>query len=949
MSDSAVEAHKTLVLKMSHTQGDMTLFHQSFYKTMKTSIALFNEIVCWGNEEVFSPQKRGEKIKLNEHLDALYEQYIHKHIIPTKEQFYLIMKILYHSFIAESHSRGFASIILGNQREKDILSDEDWRHLKNINDVKLNSSHILCKKIGNTLVASGFRNRNPYNLYYYPHERYIIIENVHRWLKSWYECNKRNAHLYQEEDIQIEKMLSGINVDVINDIRQFCNDLIKDHIIGSKKFQNAKFKSYLKDCIIPCLNANKVPTEHFYIDKQGNKRSYSLHPNFIHHLLKYPSLWQNSKNPVLIEHIDTIGMCYRHSQVIPGAAYPFINDENDGRRRFQYFLGDNYFNKYHISTNGTYELESPLNNEHILKGSVAHHLFVNLSFSDGTVQFRIHTRDMRSTHNPEIKKQNPSQYFKHLRIWGMKNSCNYVLQYQRKNDTMLAYLKEPAILLDENGNFQMRLNHTIIVPDEHKNAIDMNKKIAKFFNTAPPIKVSDRSVLSEHKANKQIFEEIQGSTVRILGVDLGIKNTVACVVAETTITDPINNFNNIRFIGDPIYLKQTPDIRTTYHTMINEYELFFHLVNIFKEYKKHPDVAIEHLKKQKQVQNFFQKVFLHFKNQKYTSFGLKKKTYLQSLLQYHDSTLYLEDQLKKNGNNIEYLKNHLQSPLRLALKYLEYKFFEEKNRRKYYFKFHSPSQPFDKFHNDFQWITLIDLYKSAKKKMHYFGNDSTPNQQRNELDLTLINTYFNNCKDNFIKSVSSFIVKTAKEHNCNIIVLERLNNEKGKKNGLNTRKDNYKLSMWAIQRLQEAIKNAASFYGILICTVDECLTSQVHFESQTFGYRDGETLYYLENDKVASVNADINASKNICLKFFSRHLVTSKLYKECGKENDQNSHKRNKASMTYYFGSVKKANEFFDTYFSNEKVIFRNGTKWVTETERKNLQESIKNMLLNQH
>ena len=84
--------------------------------------------------------------------------------------------------------------------------------------------------------------------------------------------------------------------------------------------------------------------------------------------------------------------------------------------------------------------------------------------------------------------------------------------------------------------------------------------------------------------------------------------------------------------------------------------------------------------------------------------------------------------------------------------------------------------------------------------------------------------------------------------------------------------------MWNCGRIKFHIENMAKDYGISVVEIDEYETSQIHYDTQNYGYRDennAEILWYKDVDgEVKPSHADKNAAINIAMRFLSQHTNT---------------------------------------------------------------------------
>jgi IS605 OrfB family transposase len=916
--------NKVVVLKATPINDAVSAkFTKSFNQTFKVTQQLFNEIVCWGLDSVYTKDlvttdTEGNKTfnpkDLKVARKALYNS-TDKSV--TFEQFEKMLKVMYIALTNSSNSRGMVSPIIGNPQSEEKIGSADWETIETItnkwNKELVKESNIIYK-ISNTLKDIGFRNRSPYSIELSPGERYTVVSNIHRMLTSWIECDAERSKTYKEEEAEIEKAYSEIDAAIAKDIKGLFDSCVKNNII---KHFDPRVHAYLRDCIIPALKSGKNVTEHFFLNKDGDKIDFSLHDDFFKCLKDTPSLW-NSEAPIILEKIHILEMIMSHNVHHPNAFYPFIG-END-IHRFQYLFGDNYTG-YEFETKGEtvadVKISVPSFKETVeynfTKGCKITDLFLAFTRSKedkDAISFRIHTKD--KYHSGDF---NPNSYFNDLSVWNVDTGkCTNLFQFPRKGKIVQALVKEPAIVIT-NGYYAVRLNMTVVT----KNDTSLNEDLKWYLATALPATKSDRSAIKDTPANIERLKKIKGNTFRFLGVDLGQRTPFSWAVGESTITGPVNDLNILK----------TGEYEVTnndeYWNFLNDLKGFSKIIGIIKGTSKGKEGNFNHI--------FVKQTIEHAKAYLKDNFegNADKQVTIKRFIGDTDHYKTLKNLLV--GNDLATIKKNPNFIGTIILKYLTLRFGELKDARKYHLRENDIST---KLNQEFKWLKIIENMKRVLRSTSYLGTDNN----RTPINLDNLTDYFNGVKDNFLKVIASSIVDVAVENDCNAIVIEGLN-PNATRSSLNKRNENFLHSLWSPARVQGAIENAANWYGIVIGEVSESQTSQVHHETQTYGYREGTKLYYMEKGKLKETHADMNAAKNIIRKFVTRHASTTQVSLNNISEKDDEG-KRMKGFLTHKFGTIKAATEYFKKNFAGVDFVYLNDGKWISKEQKMNLQDSIK-------
>lgn len=918
-------ANKVVVLKITPTtEATASKFDKSFNQTFKATQQLFNEIVCWGNDSVFTKDSivkdtNGDVTFVANDLTAarkaLYD-FTDKSV--TYEQFEKMLKVMYLALTNASQSRGMVAPIIGNSRSDDVIIVADWGIIDALsakwNNDSAKTSNIV-GKIANSLKVMGFRNRSPYNIELSPGERYTVISNIHRMLTSWIKCDSIRTATFKEEEAEIEKAYSEIDSTYLSSVKGFLNVCTSKNIV---KHFDPRVHAYLRDCIIPSLTAGKDVTEHFFIGKDNEKIAFSLHDDFIKHLKETPILW-NGETPIILEKIHILEMLISHENHHPNAFYPFIG-END-KHRFQYLFGDNYTN-YDFDANGE-SLEDTKVSVTSFKETITHEFTKGLKVSNlfltyarskedkEVLSFRIHTKDKY-----DGGVFNPNTYFKDLSVWTTNNSkCINLFQFFRKGQTVRALIKEPSIVLID-GYYAVRLNMVVVT----NNDAEINDTLKWFLSTALPATESGRSAMSDTPKNIERLDILKGKTFNFLGIDLGQRTPFSWAVGESTINGLVND---LKIIKTGEYEVTNND---AYWNLLNDMKSFSKIIGITKGLAKGNEGSFKSVF----IQNLITNAKNYFKSNSVGN-AAKQATYAKFI---NDTTHYNTlKSLYATCGDLETLKKNPNFIGSIILKYITLRFGELKNAR----KFHLLENTVDtKLNQEFKWLKIVENMKRILRSISYLGADNN----RTPIKLDELTDYFNGCKDNFLKVIASAIVDVAVDNKCQVIVMEALN-KNATRSSLNKRNENFLHSLWSPARVQGAIENAANWYGIVVAEVSESQTSQVCFENKMYGYRDGTKLYYMENGEIKETHADMNAAKNIIFKCVTRHASTTQVSINSITDKDDEG-KRMKGFLTHKFGTIKAASEFFKKNFPDVDFVYLNDGKWISKDQKIALQDSIK-------
>lgn len=270
--------------------------------------------------------------------------------------------------------------------------------------------------------------------------------------------------------------------------------------------------------------------------------------------------------------------------------------------------------------------------------------------------------------------------------------------------------------------------------------------------------------------------------------------------------------------------------------------------------------------------------------------------------------------------------------------------------------------------DEIAWCDLVFNIISVQKAFSFTG---ATEPAKEGYCRKLRKTLFNSRQDTRRK-LCRRIVDKALASGCKVIAMERLIREE---EGPFGRKDNRLWDLWSPRMLLQDLTDMARMDGIGVVQVSHAHTSQVVWETQTFGYRDAQNkhdLYYRKEDAVRVVNSDLNAACNIAARALDRHsnpyvldvhcvaagkYMSGKEWREREKvrklqekEEDPDKRKRirpnqdllRRAKGLFQRLITKQELERFDMEPGEGLTLYRNGTSWVTKEERAQHREDLK-------
>lgn len=932
--------NKVVNMKLTLAPEGQQEFETAFQNAFEFTRFLFNEIPCWGLDAVYVRDMSQPSPPLKDLVAQRRALYDATDRSVSFGDFSAMLKVLYR-VVLEASSRSALPLIIGHSKDTEVLADMAEVHGLLANWVAAPPTNIL-KKIGNKLTAMGFRNRFP-RLELSAGERCSVMANVSRMLTSWDTCNKRTQEAYAAEIVEIDRCVALIPPQIRAGMMGLFDICLADDIVHHF---DPRVTAYTRDCIIPALVAGEPPEKHFYLRQRDERKiAYSLAPGYFNYLRGCPMLW-NGADPEMLKHLYVLELIIDHRRHVPGATYPYMHGES--QYRYQYCLGTNY-SDYRLVATGAAQPDCQAFDSapkidrmcEFVTGAVADHLNVRVSRgkTGSKITARVHTRDVR--HGGNV---NPSQYFADLRVWQLKgNACTNLLEFKRRGTTVKALVKEPVIVKTRNG-FELRINMTAGIEGD----ATANMDLKNFLSSALPEH-------AETEKNVERLQRLNGKTFRILGVDLGLCVPFAWAVGEITVTQSVN----------PVVIVNSGAYRGTannsYYELSQNLASLRRVMGMVRSTAGGSDCA-EDWNEDVGVAALISTAQTGVTTQLAKTTSPRKVAAFQAFIAETDHYAAMCALLAAHGGNLEEMKKDPKFIGGVLLQYLYRRFGAIKEARRMHFATGAAAST--KLDDEFKWLDIISGMKAATRRLSYLGSDNN----RDATLLPALSEYYTGCKDNLLKQLAAGIVKTAMEQNCGIIAIEDLGVSPTQAS-LNKKQDNFLFALWSPTRVHDAIVNAASWYGIEVMTVSEAMTSQVHFETQTLGYRDRRVLHYMTTTGLGSVDADINAAKNLANRAATRHADLKQIYipalfedpqsavhtdgahpAKAKRARDKNKVKktdplgvRMRGFLTHAFGSVAAARVAFTGVTS--PYVYRDGNAWLTVAEKNDRVKAIKEVV----
>lgn len=883
---------RTTTIKVKNTNGKLELFR--VFKDYTAVCSYINRLLYEMSLRTYKDREGKTVISENQLIERLESQLGRK----LNDGETNAIRTVFLDFSNAFNSRDFSNAFTLPIREK-VLKADDEKSGKKSGEIKTldSESLVLCKTMFPHLFPFSVKGMEFDILSGQSGYKYAVFGTIHNRLTSYNECDKtcntEYNELKQEVDTIASKLISDYNQEQFDSLFNWLNDVKERHnnnATTTSEFSiNWKFLSFFREVLQPSLlqwSVNKetvVPNKGIWKSKTGTSINYSCGEYVIESLKSFPELW-NAKTSILsydklgeyIELNEKFHLKKEHS------SYKEVDLFNSP---VKLFLGNNYVNiadLKHDSANGVISITIGYPKSTV-KDNKADKITLECSYR----------RTGRGVHH----------YLEGLVVEETKNdndklTGNFKLSFKINGKReRVALLKEPSIRLvvrnskmDINNpkitDFDFYIDLTMNVILEVSHGIDENVlwKYRSEFSKAFPEK---KNFGNQKSLPKDAVKIPNG--IRVMGIDLGLKNPYAFAVYE------YNSTGNHTLVASGI-----PE------ACKDEY------------YKQYSDFAYLC----ENIRRVIANTKRHVNNGEDLDEGLFKSVQTQRA---KFSSLISIDTVTFND-----YKNFVALKKQNTVILQDYKKDESWVVRKWVtecrrIKIHLTNERFRRFSDwrkHFFWIRALESFR--KMFMSYDKLGSVPRVKGFSDDIAFKSVYdeVNNLKLDYIKKMTSEVAQVAKKNNVALVVVEELENLRGSK--FDDRDKNQLFNLWPVGQIKKFLEDALALYGILVGNAFEGNTSQVDADTGNWGYRgekeDIDTLYLLD-DKV--VNADVNAARNLSLRYMSKHtdFRTMSLYKV----ND-----------TYYVPTIsldekdgKRVPGFLTKRFGHRDVVFQKSGEYL--------------------
>jgi len=813
------------------------------------------------------------------------------------------------------------------------------------------SVDLFVKKVCNTLREINFFDRLPFKNNH--SNNYGLLFSMLSQIESWKTISETTKKSHEEHGEKIASMVKKLDLtqtELMKDFAAFC---IENNI--TKKFDH-KFKRHMEDCVIPSFKNGKIPDKLFYFNiilakKTDEQIDYSLSSEFYTKLFSMPNLWQEEeafivKNINLIEEITIFNKRRNY------ACCPLIKEKEYDR--FQIQLNETNFLKFQFDPKNVVNID-----ENTTEATVGFDEKLKLVVcADKKYAFSIFTQCKYHGN-----KHKPNTYFNNLKIIKViesksnsVKSMKYTFEFTKRNELKRAEIKQPSIVY-KNNNYYIRINMNVILDaDQTSYKIINNNQTASlpsYFQSSLPFennrgKIHDKGIVH--------WEKIKNRKIIAMGVDLGVRRPFSYAIGNFTLNKDILDKNDVNIVASGFNLCSDSDV---YFQVFNQIKTLAKFIGKLKSHNKGLKVDFE--KDKKYIFDLVNDAKAYFKDMSAKRINdtkdnisntvtNKERIYGSFVSESAESAIQCAIDRSEKESGLT-LKKDISWLVNVLSKYLERKFKEVKNNRKY--------TNVNKCDNCFNWLRVIENIKRLKRSISYLGEDLQKNPEL-KIELKNLNEYGNNVKSDFLKQIASNIIKVAIEHKCDIVFIEKLGKADSR-----SRKLNEMFSFWSPKAIKKAIENAASWHGIPVVEVDPSCTSKVHYETNLFGHRIGNDLYYVEDQCLKKVDADINAAKQILVRGATRHgnissinikylqakiaELNSEANSEEDKEEIKQGGKRIQGFLWKKYGNITNiTNQLTAAHKERESkfdYIYLHNDKWIAYEDRNEIKKDIEKRL----
>jgi IS605 OrfB family transposase len=796
------------------------------------------------------------------------------------------------------NARDFSNAFTLPIRNK-TLKEDDEKSGKKAGEVKTidSQSLVLCKQTFPSLLPLTTKGSEFDILHGQSGYKYSVFGSILNRLSSWQECDKETNKEYNDLNTQLSEetkhLIDTYGQAQFDALMMWLSDVDMEFNKNPKtltKFGfNWKFANFFTYTLKPELlkwkenHTHKVPNTGKWLTKDEKHITYSCGKYVIDLLKEFIILWEYEKTILSYKNLgDYIELREKFDRKKDHSSYKDIDIINSP---IKLMMGNNYV--------------SITNLQHDVQNGV-------ISLTIGYPKsLKVDNKKSKMVLECSYRRVGRGQhhYLENLVIEETKNekdafTGNYKLSFKiNGKKERVALLKEPSIRLvilnnkmDFNNprysDFDFYIDLTMNVEVKSTHGIDIDalwKYRAALSRAFPEIK----SFGNQKTLPKDTVVIPDG--MRVMGVDLGLKNPYAWSIYE------YDSNGQHKFVAEGL----TDSCKDDYYKIYSELGWLCESVRrIISNTKRHVNDGED----------------LDEGNFKTMLTNLEKLD-SNKTFSFDDYKKFVADKIASGVSILDFKKDESWL-VRKMFNICRTILLRLKNER---FNNHAD------WRKHFFWIRALESYR--KMAMSYYGtlgkqdkeNLDGKNQPKFKIvhDVRFKKIYdeIDGLKLDYIKKMTSKLAEIANVNKAAIVVVEELENLRGNKFG--DRDKNQLFNLWPVGQVKKFLSDSLEIYGILVGNAFEGNTSQVDANTGEWGYRgkkDEIDQLYLPDDKV--VNADVNASKNICLRYLNQHT-------------DSRCLSMYRVDDTYYVPTVcvddkesKRVSGFLSKQFGGSKIVF---------------------------
>lgn len=950
---------KTTTAKVKNSQDKLTLF--KIYIDLHNVAAKVNRDIATLSGMEYK-NSEGEVV-LDSPKQITYWEAMHK--IEDSNKFKENLQSAYEKFTSASMIRGHVPFICRDA----ITQNDEYACYMPLRD---------CGLLPLRYTGTEYDVLNSSNGYHY-----ATIGAIHDRQSSWIECNKTTNEDYTKLRTQIteveNRIIQKFSNEELSDFKSFldeCKRLESDPAPCFFNF-NGKFVSFYNNNLREALvNGNPI-SEGKWTTKSGKEVSYSCDKRVVDILYKYKSLWNSAKS--ILNDANISGMssekntspAWEDSDTIPTNTITELYSLLERKKEYASFkdinlidspiklkLGNNYVGYAIAHDPDTYTLTFEVGKPKSLTNpDDKKKLKLSCSYKRVGHGTKCYLNDLVVeeqmtviTDKNKVAKHNGNYVFKY-KINGKRERTSILREpsirlviKNKKMDINNPKLSDFDLYIDLCFNTEVQANHGI----SEKELFNIRKELSTSF---PEIK--DLGKQKNIVVEKESVINTVNKPIRVMGIDLGIKNPYAYSIIEFD-----KSGNHKQITSGLIKFDKNAEISKSYRDLNG---VCFSLKKILSATKYYVTEGNKNLLDPR-IKGMFNYVNEYFTK----NFPVDSS----NTISHEEYVKWIDEHMQRvvdpNGN-VELSK--------FKSKTYNWKFREWTYKlRKIIIKLNKQRSTYSEYCSHFDWIYALESYRKLMNSFNKVGTESKFNKNRKVVNFKKIYDQVNNLKLDYIKKLASSIAETAHANGVCIVVTEKLDSMRG--NVMNDKDKNSMFNMWPVGQIKDSIDKAISVYGILNADAEERNTSQVRCETGEWGYRgereEIDILYFSDKDYV---NADVNAAKNICLRYMNQHTDFHALsfYKQSDKYYvpvaSIDERKRERGFLSKQFGSsklvfelneenrlvkskksikdIKKKNELKNSKGQKETWYSLDNTfnVWISKDERKAKIETIENIV----